>query len=117
MKKFGRYNRRHEMIIEVLKRSASLGAPEQKLAFAVIAQAISDLSAFVLFHDNTSASGIDPIGAYRFLKRGAPPYAEGIGLDSDYLVEVVNKPLGEGEIGLLDMARNKIERLNPRAAA
>ena len=92
------------MIVQVLSRHSVRETPEQKLAFAVIEQAVKDMRDFIV----SGRMSYEPQHALNFIESGSDPYASGVGLDGDFIKRVVNTPLGEGEKGLLDMVRGRL---------
>lgn len=93
------------MVIEVLRRQATMDSGEQRLAFAIIAQAISDCSDFV---KGRPISHADAHTAVMLLRAGGSPWSDLIGLDPEYVIETVCTSAPPGGMSFVDLAERRI---------
>lgn len=100
------------VISAMLRKSATQNTGEQKLAMAIIDRAVADLCDYAVrgyiqylspvAYQREASSAID------FFVGGAEPYASLIGLDNDYVREIVNTKLPSFSAGFLDLAQTRL---------
>ena len=104
------------LTVLALRRSAVVETGEQKLAFAVIEQAIKDAYDYSKGRPIRGGTEADAVSAVQLIKNGCAPWAGGIGLDPEYIIEICSKAIAPLESGLLQMCEARIKTDRNRRA-
>jgi hypothetical protein len=94
-------------IVRVLETHAASETPEQKLAFAVLNQAIRDVCVFA---KGGPVGFRDALWAVVLLRKGGAEWAEACELDRDFVLDTMNTKVSDTDSTILDIAQARLQR-------